>query len=102
MLLNIIFMNNKVLPEARFATLSPSLYSVADLLPTSHPAKHPPSVRDRDLDALARGLASEFPLHSMSELRRTIADAEHDLWPHKDPIDLLDRARERLHEGLIG
>ena len=98
LLLNIIVMNTKGLSEAWSATLSPPLYSVADLRPTSQPAKHPPTVRD----ALARGLASDFPLHSMSELRRTIADAEQDLWPHKDPIDLLDRARERLREGLIG
>jgi hypothetical protein len=55
-----------------------------------------------DLDGVARGLASEFPLHSTSELRRTIFDAENDLWPHRDPIDILDRARERLREGLIG
>ncbi len=57
---------------------------------------------DRDPDLLTRGLALDFPLHSMSELRRTIAGAQQDLWPHRDPIDILDRARERLHEGLIG
>lgn len=56
---------------------------------------------DRDLDALTRGLASDFPLHSMSELRRTITDAEDDLWPHKDPVNILDRARERLRDGLL-
>lgn len=55
----------------------------------------------RDPDLLTRGLAQDFPLHSMSELRRTIAEAQQDLWPHCDPIDILDRARERLHEGLI-
>jgi hypothetical protein len=60
-------------------------------------------VRDhhRDLDGLTRSLASEFPLHSASELRRTIVDAEDDLWPHLDPIDVLDRARERLYQGVI-
>lgn len=56
---------------------------------------------DHDLDAMTRGLASEFPLHSMSELRRTISAAEGDLWPHKDRINILDRARERLREGVI-
>ncbi len=56
---------------------------------------------DHDLDAMTRGLASEFPLHSMSELRRTISAAEGDLWPRKDRIDILDRARERLREGVI-
>lgn len=56
----------------------------------------------RDLEALVRGLAGDFPLHSASELRRTIIDAEDDLWPHKDPVDILDRARERLREGVLG
>ena len=60
------------------------------------------SPNDRDPDLLTRGLAMDFPLHSISELRRTIAEAQQDLWPHRDPIDILDRARERLHEGLIG
>jgi hypothetical protein len=57
---------------------------------------------DRDLDALARRLASDFPLHSMSELRRTLMAAEDDLWPHKDPIDVVDRARDRLRDGIAG
>ena len=57
---------------------------------------------DRDPDLLTRALALDFPLHSMSEVRRTIAEAQRDLWPHCDPVDVLDRARERLHEGLIG
>lgn len=57
---------------------------------------------DRELDALTRSLASDFPLHSMTELRRTIADAEDDLWPHQDSGCILARARERLREGVIG
>ncbi|MGB8168827.1 MAG: hypothetical protein WCF18_15120 [Chthoniobacteraceae bacterium] len=55
-----------------------------------------------NVEALTSGLLGEFPLHSVSELRRTISDAENDLWPRRDPIDILDRARERLREGLVG
>lgn len=51
---------------------------------------------DRDVDAMIRGLSMDFPLHSASELRRTIMDAFDDIWPRKDPIDVLDRARVRL------
>ncbi len=54
------------------------------------------------LDLLSRGLSGEFPLHSMSELRRIILEAEEDLWPRKDATEVLDRARHRLHEGLVG
>jgi hypothetical protein len=51
---------------------------------------------ERDLEALIRGLSIDFPLHSATELRRTLMDALEDLWPRKDPIDVLDRARVRL------
>jgi len=57
---------------------------------------------DHELDAMIRSLATEFPLHSAGELQRTISEAETDLWPHKDPIDVVDRARARLHEGIAG
>ena len=55
---------------------------------------------DNGLDALVRGLAADFPLHSHAELQRTILQAEDDLWPHRDPTDVLDRARQRLQSGL--
>ena len=57
---------------------------------------------DHEVDAMIRSLATEFPLHSAGELQRTICEAEDDLWPHKDPIDVVDRARVRLHQGLAG
>ncbi len=90
-----ISMINSTLSEVPSATLSRLLRSPTDAQPST-------AKGDRDLDALARGLATEFPLHSMSELRLMVTKAEQDLWPRKDPIDLLDRARQRLLDGFLG
>jgi hypothetical protein len=54
-----------------------------------------------ETDLLARELAADFPLHSFNELRRAIHAAAAES-PYQDPTHIVDRARDRLHAGLVG
>jgi len=95
MLKTITMMNSAFLASLELDRLRMLAPGRAHALSTERTAQE-----EREADQLARELAADFPLHSMSELRRAIFAAEDEV-SHKDPTHILERARDRVNQGIL-